>query len=134
LVPQVTGALTHARFWEVALFVDHYSDFWHTTLLQSPSNEETLAAKLAYETVMRQHGVQVERYHADNSRFNSNLFMSDAKQKDHEMSFHGVGAHHQNAVTENGNKRLIVSSRIILLHAKRHWPEAISTMIWPFSV
>ena len=31
-------------------------------------------------------------------------------------------------------KDLIFSSRTLVLHAQRHWPEYITNMFWPFSL
>ena len=35
---------------------------------------------------------------------------------------------------EAGIKRFTLSARTSLLHAKRLWPEAITTMLWPFAL
>ena len=48
------------------------------------------------------------------------------------LTFCGIGAHHQNGVSERIIKDLTLSSRTLVLHAKRHWPEYITTMFWPF--
>ena len=50
------------------------------------------------------------------------------------MSYCGVGAHHQNAVVESRIKHVCYGGRTILLHAKRKWPDVISTILWPYAV
>ena len=50
------------------------------------------------------------------------------------LTFCGVGAHHQNVVSERIIKDLTLYSRTLVLHAQRHWPENITTMFWPFSL
>ena len=52
-----------------------------------------------------------------------------AQQK---YSYCGVGAHHQNGIAEVMNKKLSHGARTSLLHAKKKWPEVISTILWPF--
>jgi len=37
-------------------------------------------------------------------------------------------------VAERGIKELTLISRTILLYAPRHWPEMISTIIWPLAL
>ena len=45
-----------------------------------------------------------------------------------------LGAHHQNGIVEAAIKRLALRARTLLLHAKRYWPEAITTMFWPYAL
>ena len=47
-------------------------------------------------------------------------------------SYCGVGAHHQNGIAEAMNKKLSHGTRTSLLHAKRKWPDVISTILWTF--
>ena len=54
--------------------------------------------------------------------------------KNQHISFCGAGTHYQNGVIENRIKYLTLSERTLLLHAKRHWPDAITTILWPFSI
>ena len=50
------------------------------------------------------------------------------------ITFCGVGAHHQNGITENIITSLTLIARTLLLHAQRHWPEYITTMLWPLAL
>ena len=50
------------------------------------------------------------------------------------MSYCGAGAHHQNAVVESRIKQVCHGGRTILLHAKRKWPDVISTILWPYAI
>ena len=54
--------------------------------------------------------------------------------QDQLITFCLVGAHHQNGIVNASIKQSILGSRTILLHAQRLWPEAITTMLWPFSL
>ena len=72
-----------------------------------------------------------KHYHADNGRFAENPFKEDFVRKMQNLTFCGVGAHHQNGVSERIIKDLTLYSRTLVLHAQRHWPEYITTMFWP---
>ena len=50
------------------------------------------------------------------------------------MTFFSVITHHQNSIAESHIKILTFGARTILLHARRHWPEAITTMLWPLAL
>ena len=102
--------------------------------MQDATADSTLEAKEAFENAAATRGVSIKHYHADNGRFAEPAFTSDCKEKLQKISFCGVGAHHQNGVAENTIKQLTLTSRTLLLHAQRHWPEYISTMLWPFAL
>ncbi len=50
------------------------------------------------------------------------------------ITFCGVGAHHQNGIAESHLKTLTLTSRTLLLHTQRHWPEATTTILFPFAL
>ena len=134
LVPQVCGKLTSFRITAATVFVDHFSDFTFVYLQQSASQEETIEAKLAYERLLRSYGFRVKAYHADNGRFMDHTFQLAVAEGDQRISFCGVGSHHQNGIVENRIRTLTESSRTLLLHAQRMWPEAITQVLWPFAL
>jgi hypothetical protein len=51
-----------------------------------------------------------------------------------QLSFCGVGVHHQNGIFENRNKQLAQGARVLLLHGRRMWPQIIDQMFWPFAI
>ena len=134
LMPQSTGRLTNNRFWGSVIYADHYSDFLFSFLISSTSSEETFASKLAYERVAAAHGVKIKAYHADNLRFNDSNFRKSCVTAGQQLSFCGVGAHHQNAVAEAKIKEVCYGARTILLHAKCKWSDVIDSVLWPFAV
>eukprot|EP00957_Ditylum_brightwellii_P034214 2593553-Ditylum_brightwellii.AAC.1 len=67
LMPQVTGTLTHERYWGATTMVDHASSYSYSNFIMGTTNEQTVAAKHAYERAMREYGHNVESYHGDNS-------------------------------------------------------------------
>lgn len=56
------------------------------------------------------------------------------KSSQRRITFCGVGAHHQNGITENAIKQLTIVSRTLLVHAQDHWHEYITTILWPFAL
>ena len=134
LKPQVTGTLTSARIIGATVFVDHASSYMYVHLMRSLSTECTLEAKAACERIFATYGHKVRRYRADNGRFADKDFLESVKTCNQSISFCGVGAHHQNAIAERGIKELTLISSTILLHAQQHWPEMISTILWPLAL
>ena len=134
LVPQEKGKLTRARVWGATIFVDHATKWIKVHLMQSDTGDETLDAKESFEHACHTCGVTVKHYHADNGRFAESTFTNDCKEKGQKVTYCGVGAHHQNGVAENTIKHLTLTARTLLLHAQRHWPEYISTMLWPLAL
>ncbi|KAL7462696.1 hypothetical protein ACHAXS_003067 [Conticribra weissflogii] len=96
--------------------------------------ESTLEAKHSFEHYSHTRGVEVQQYHADNGIFTDNLFKEDVKICMQRLTLCAVGAHHQNGIVERAIKSLTLISRTLLLHAQRHWPEYITTMLWPFAL
>eukprot|EP00956_Cyclotella_meneghiniana_P029977 scaffold74389_cov38-Cyclotella_meneghiniana.AAC.4 len=76
----------------------------------------------------------VKRYHADNGRYADQGFLASINSNDQTITFCGVGAHHQNGIVEDRIRLITETARTLLLHAQRHWPEYITTMLWPFAV
>ena len=134
LIPQLTGKPTHERFWGSVLYVDHATDYIFNHLIRGTSSQETFESKMAYERHAHTHGVTIEAYHADNSRFNDAKFAGSCRDAGQQLTFCGVGAHHQNALAESKIKEICYGGRTVLLHAKRKWPSVISTILWPFAV
>jgi len=134
LVPQAGGSLTRDRIWAANIAVDHYSNVHKAVLMRSPSTDETLAAKLATEKFFRQHGVKISQWHADNGRYADEEFIKEVDNLEQKITFCGVGAHNQNGIAEAGVKKHTLKTRTLLLHAKRYWPAAITTMLWPFAL
>ena len=76
--------------------------------------------------------MNIEKYRADNGIFADKGFKDEVYQSNQTISYCGVGAHHQSGIIERYIGLLTAGARINLLHAKRFWPESISTILWPF--
>ncbi len=42
--------------------------------------------------------------------------------------------HHQNGITEQRIRIVTETAQTLLIHAQRHWPECVDTMLSPFAV
>ena len=106
LIPQMSFFLTKQRLWGATTFLDHISDFVYVHLMQDLSLAETMLAKEAMKKVMAHSGRSVKHYHADNGRFAENGFVEAVNSKSQNLTFCGIGVHHQNGMIENKNKIL----------------------------
>ena len=134
LIPQMAGFLTNLRIWGATVFVDHFSDYVYVALMRDLGLDETLLAKSAFERHAHEGGILIESYRADNGCFTDAGFQKTIKDANQSITFCAVGAHHQNGIVERRIKELTLISRTLLLHAKRHWPDYITTMMWPFAL
>ena len=134
LVPQSAGKLTNHRITAATVFVDHFSDYVYVALMTDISAESTLKAKQEFETFCGQHDVMVRHYHADNGRFSDSAFQDDLRVHSQSLSLCAVGHHAQNGIVEKKIGLLTESARTMLLHAERLWPEAITSLLWPFAL
>ena len=133
LVPRISGRHTNARVCGATGFFDNHSGYSFSSLQTSLDGDQTLAAKHAFESHAATCGVKIEKYRADNGRFAEKSFRDDVKHAQQTINFCAVGAHHQNGIIERHFQKLSSQARIILLHAKRHWPAMISVILWPFA-
>ena len=130
----MSGFLTNQRLLGVTTFLDHVSDLIYIHLMRDLSPAEKFLSKAAMEKTMDQAGWNVLHYHADNGGFSENGFVEAINSKDQQITFCGVGTHHQNGIAENKNKLLTNGARTLLLHGIRIWPQMIDKMFWAFAI
>ena len=133
LVPRYDGKHTRDRITCVTCFKDHISGLSYSYLQVSSDGATTLEAKHAFESYNADFDIKVKAYHADNGRFAEKLFRDDVSNCDQDITFCAVGSHHQNGIIERHIGLLTSGTRTTLLHAQRNWPDAISSLLWPFA-
>ena len=69
-------------------------------VMSSPVDLETLKTKKAFEQWLKEFGVEVKRYRADNVPSGAEAFKRDLEANNQTIDFSGVGAHHQNGVAK----------------------------------
>ena len=69
-----------------------------------------------------------------NGRYAEKRFRGAVEDANQGIIFCAVGAHHQNGTAEYHTKILTLGAITLLFHACWHWPEAITTMLWPLAL
>jgi hypothetical protein len=100
----------------------------------SLSAGETIKSKHSFERFAKAHGVKVKRYRADNHPYSSKAFLDDLESLEQEITFSGVGAHHQNGCSERCLQTVTNWARAAMMHQLLHWPEHFDTALWPFAL
>ena len=134
LIAQLRGSPTRKRYTAATVFVDQYSGLSFVHLQMTTNADETVEGKLRFEQYARQHGVQVQHYHADNGVFADNKFKRAIQEAGQSLSFCGVNAHWQNGMAERRIKELQEMTRTMMLHAATRWPGAITANLWPLAM
>jgi hypothetical protein len=120
------------------LFLDHATAYIHHHHQVSLRVGETLKTKHNFEKFASDNGVHITRYHADNAPFGARNFRADLEIQIQELSLSGVGAHHQNDITERAIQTSTKLARAILLHAILHYPQVTAQthvlQLWPFAM
>ena len=67
---------------------------------KSASASETLEGKAAFEAFSKDRGASVQAHHADNGTFKAKAWVQHCYKSGQDITFSGVGAHHQNGMAE----------------------------------
>ncbi len=59
-------------------------------------------------------------------------FVQDIKDKAQNITYCGVGSHHQSGIAEQQIRSLGEDTRTMLTHGQHLWPEVITKSLWPF--
>ena len=102
--------------------------------MRDQSGDSTLQTKHGFEHLCETCNVKVKHYHADNDHFAERTFTDDVEKSLQGITFYGVGAHHQNEITNDTIKQLTFISRTLLGHVQGLWPEYTTTMIWLYAL
>ncbi len=134
LITQMAGFLTNLHMiWGATIFVNHFLDLVYVALMRDLTLDKTLLAKTSFKRFASDGGVTINSYRANNGRFADAGFQQAIKDANQTITFCAVGVHHQNGVVERRINELMLISRTLLLHSKHHWPDYITTMMWPFA-
>jgi hypothetical protein len=131
---QLKGRLTSKQYCATSIFVDHFSHLRFVHLMQDLSSNETIKAKEVFEQFAAGHAVAIKHYHCNNGRFADNAFQQACQQSRQRLTFSGVNAHFQNEIAERAIRDLSESAQKQLLHARKRWPAAVHTALWPYAL
>ncbi len=133
LIPQMAGFLTNLRIWGAIIYVTIFPIMFYLALMQDLTLDETLLAKSSFEQHANEEGVTINSYHADNGRFADSGFHKAIKDADQKIKYCADRAH-QNSIVKQRINELTLISWTLLLHAKQHWPNYVTSMMWPFAL
>ncbi|KAL7561485.1 hypothetical protein ACA910_010996 [Epithemia clementina (nom. ined.)] len=116
------------------LFVDHASRVIFNVHQVSLRVGKTMQALQRFECFAKEYGVAIQTYHANNAPFGHDEFVSELEERNKKIKFSGVGAHHQNGVSERAIQTVTRWARAMKLHATIHWPELSHLNLCPFAL
>ena len=116
------------------IFYDHASSFIWISHQVTLSAAATVMSKHDFERFARSHGVTVKSYRADNHPYSLTTFLDDIEMLDQEITFSGVGAHHQNGASERTLQTICTWARALMMNQLLHWPDQYNTNLWPFAL
>ena len=93
-----------------------------------------MIAKRKIEHDLNTISCQVLQCHSKNRVFKSKEFQADLKVKGQTIDFSGVGAHHQNSVSERAICTVVELARTLIIHQAMHWPKEAQLDLWPFAM
>ena len=95
--------------------------------------EETLLGKACFEREAALSGVKIKSCHTDNGVFTAQSFMDEIRTQEQSITFSGMGAHHQNGVSERAIGTVFMQARTQLLHSQLRWTDQTPISLWPMS-
>ena len=114
--------------------MDHFSNLGFVYLQKTASAAETIEGKQTFERYAKARGVTISAYHADNGIFKAIDWVKECIKSHQQLTYAGVGAHHQNGRAEKRIRDLQETTRTMLVHAQRRWPNAINVALWPYAL
>ena len=125
---------SHHKYIGGTLFVDHATGHIFVYHQVSTRVGNTLMGKHAYEQYAKENGIKLKSFHADNWPFTAEEFVRDCELQDQTITHSGVGAHHQNGVSERAIQTVVSWALSMLLHQTLHWPGQFDESHWPFAL
>jgi len=100
----------------------------------SNTASETIRSALWLEALAQEEGFHIKGYHSDNGIFASSEFKLHCAEQNQKYSFCGVGAKHQNGITERNFKTVAQWARANMLHLATLWPQHANAKYWPQAI
>ena len=126
LIPHFFGFLTSKRLHYASFSADDKSNFEFTHHLEQNSFDKTMISKRSCESELRKYGKEARHSHAGNGTHATSKRKEGIEDQKQDLTFCGVGSHHQNGKAENRIKITCNPERIISIHALCFWPKVIS--------
>ena len=78
--------------------------------------------------------MKIKRYRADNGIFKAGAFRLDLDKQNQEITYCGVGAHHQNGIAERHIRIIVERARTVLLNAHARNEIQVPMELWTFAM
>ena len=88
-----------------------------SSITSTTTASDIIRSKLLLEHEDTDVGVSIKGYHSDNGVFSSVEFCSQCSNLGQSLHFSGVGAHHQNGVTEQAIQTVTNMAHANILHS-----------------
>ena len=102
-----SGKNSKHKIYIVTLFVDHISKKFFVEFQLTTNVKETIESKQCMEAEANKTFTKIASFHADNGVFKANDFMKHLQTLGQDITFCGVGAHHQNGVSERSIRTIV---------------------------
>lgn len=123
-----------AKYCGGTIFCDHASGLVQCFHQVSLRASDTLISKRAFERMAKSCGNKISKYHGDNGVFKAKEFSDALISDEQELTFSGVGAHHQNGIAERAIRTVTERARAMMQHTHLHWPDEFQVELWPFAL
>jgi hypothetical protein len=130
----LSGWNNSTKITSFTIYVDSISKRIFAEFQTSTNAEQTIDGKKRLEQYANQYSTKISNFRADNGVFKSKAFRDNLHQNGQEITFCGVGAHHQNGVAKRHIRTIVERARTNLLHASSKWVDAIDSELWTFAV
>jgi hypothetical protein len=125
---------TTDQYHGATLYMSHSSSWLFLVNQISLNAGETLQGKRRLDRIAAEYGRKIKHFHTDNHPFGSKEFQEDLALNDQTVTFSGVGAHHQNGISENAVKLVTNMARSMMMHQLIHWPDEFDPSLWGFAL
>ena len=84
------------------------------------------------ECECKRSGVNIKAFRGDNGIYKAAEFRAELRKNNQHITYCGVGAYHQNGITERYIRTMVDKTRTVLLNAHARWPTSIKMEVWTF--
>ena len=117
LIPVLKVNQTSIKYHVAAIFFDHFSQLTYVHFSESITANEAVEEKRAFEQYAATFGVKIQKYHAENGAFNTQVFKEIIIATNQTIDFSGVDVHHQKTNSERMIKTVAYRARGMILNA-----------------
>ena len=127
IIPFLKGKQNSKTYHVATIFVDHFYKLTYVNFSESTTPNEAAEAKEIFEQYSATFGLKIQKYHADNGAFNTQVFKEIIIAANQTTTFSAVNAHHLNGIAELMINTVTYRSRSMLLNEMIFQTDVITT-------